>query len=77
MRYHHISVITFVKLNKFTTDLLAYLTKTCCICRDINQIAYKDPSNLEGLKVLNDIRFELKLYNRIGNHYKYHLLESY
>ena len=50
MRYHHILVIMFVKLNKFTTDLLVHLTEICCTCRDINQIAYKDPLNLEGLK---------------------------
>ena len=30
-----------------------------------------------GVKVWNDIPFELKSYYKIGNHYKHHLLESY
>ena len=50
MRYHHILVINFVKLNKLTTDPLVHLTEICCTCRDIDLIAYKDPLNLEGLK---------------------------
>ena len=30
-----------------------------------------------GVKVWNDIPFELKLYYKIGSHYKHQLLESY